>query len=111
MEFVYCEVQTESLNIITMSMHVPQNARQNGNKKITNKPTENAAKFIYLKTTLKSSTYIYKIINIPLHSGNTCYLLVQNFWSSKNIRFDIQKTIPLPLVYMGCTTWSLILRE
>ena len=40
MELAYCEVQTESLNIITMFKCVPQNARQNGNKKIANKPTE-----------------------------------------------------------------------
>jgi hypothetical protein len=52
-----------------------------------------------------------------LNSGNTCYLSVQNLWSShllqkkKTVKIRIYKTIILPVVLHGCETWSLILRN
>ena len=50
-----------------------------------------------------------------LKSGNACYRSVQNLLSSsllsKNLRINIFRYIILPVVWYGCETWSLILRE
>jgi hypothetical protein len=50
-----------------------------------------------------------------LSSGNACYHSVQNLLSSrllsKNLKIRIYKTIVLPVVFYGCETWSLTLRE
>jgi hypothetical protein len=52
---------------------------------------------------------------LPDKSGSACYLSVQNVWSSsllsKNIKIKIYRTIILPVVWYGCETWSLTLRE
>jgi hypothetical protein len=46
-----------------------------------------------------------------LNSGNACYHSVQNLLSSrllsKNLNFNIHKTISLPVVLYRCKTWSL----
>jgi hypothetical protein len=48
-------------------------------------------------------------------SGNACYHSVQNLLSSsllsKNVKIKIYRTIILPIVWYGCETWTLILRE
>jgi len=50
-----------------------------------------------------------------LRSGNACYHLVQNLFSSrllsKKLKIKIYRTILLPVVLYGCKTWSLTLRE
>ena len=56
-----------------------------------------------------------------LKSGNVCYPSVQNLFSSimlsKNIKIKIyvyihtHRTVILPFVLHGCSTWSLTLRE
>ena len=54
-------------------------------------------------------------IKCSLKSGSACYHLVQNLLSSsllsKNIKIKIYRTINLPVVFYGCDTWSLTLRE
>ena len=49
-----------------------------------------------------------------MNSGNACCLSVQNLssssWLSKNLRTK-NRTIILSIVFYGCETWSLILRE
>ena len=50
-----------------------------------------------------------------LKSGNVCCHSVQNILSSsllsKSFKFQIYRTIILPIVLCGCETWSLTLRE
>ena len=50
-----------------------------------------------------------------LKLGNACYHSVQNLLSSsllsKNLKLKIYRTILLPVVFYGCETWSLTLRE
>jgi hypothetical protein len=50
-----------------------------------------------------------------LNSGNACYHSVQSLLSyrllSRNVKVKIYKTIILPVVWYGCKTWSLTLRE
>jgi len=54
-------------------------------------------------------------IKSRLKSGNVCYHSVQNLLSSsllsKTIKIKIYRIIILPVVLLGCETWSLTLRE
>ena len=47
--------------------------------------------------------------------GNACYYSLQKILSShllsKKLKVNIYKTIILPVVFYGCETWSLTLRE
>ena len=71
--------------------------------------------FKYLGTTLTNQNSITEEIKSRLRSGNACYHSVQNLVSlrllSKNLNINIYRTIILPVVYYGCETWSLTLRE
>jgi len=59
--------------------------------------------------------YFMKLNWGKLKSGNACYHLVKNlvFSSllSKNIKIKTYRTIILPVVLLGCATWSLTLRK
>jgi hypothetical protein len=59
--------------------------------------------------------FIDEEIKSRLKSGNACYHSVQNLLSSslltKYITIKIYRTITLRVVYYGCETWSLTLRE
>jgi len=70
--------------------------------------------FKYLGTTLNHNS-VMEEIKSRLKSGNACYRSVQNLLSSsllsKNIRINIYRAIILPVVFYGCETWSLTLRE
>ena len=50
-----------------------------------------------------------------MKSGNACYHSVLNLLSSsllsKNLKIKIYRTINWPVVFDGCETWSLTLRE
>ena len=54
-------------------------------------------------------------IKSRLRSGSAYYHSVQNLLSSrllsKNLKIKIYRTIILPVVFYGCETWSLTLRE
>jgi len=54
-------------------------------------------------------------IKSRLKPGNACYHSVQNLLSisllSKNLKIKVYRTIILSVVFYGCETWSLTLRE
>jgi len=76
---------------------------------------ERVKEFKYLGTTLTYQNYIQEEMKCRLKSGNTCYHLVQNLLSSsllsKNLKVKVYRTIILPVVFYGCETRSLTLRE
>jgi hypothetical protein len=92
-----------------------QKTGQKHSIKIANRPSEDVAKFRYLRTTLTDQNYMHEEIKSRLNSGNTCYHLVQHLLSScllsRNFEIKIYKTIILPVVLYGCETWSLTPRE
>jgi hypothetical protein len=92
-----------------------QNAGQNHNIKIANRPFENVAQFKYLEMTVTNQNLIQEEIKRRLNSGNACHHSVQNLLFShllsKNVEIIIYKSIILPVVLYGCKTWSLTLRE
>jgi hypothetical protein len=70
--------------------------------------------FKYLGTTLTYKNYVQEKIKCRLKPGNACYHSVQNILSScllsKNLKI-IYRIVILPVVFYGCETWSLTLRE
>jgi len=54
-------------------------------------------------------------IKSRLKPGNACYHSVQNLLSIsllyKNLKIKVYRTIILSVVFYGCETWSLTLRE
>jgi hypothetical protein len=98
-----------------MFMAHEHSAGQSQKMKVDNKSFESAAKFTYLRTTLKNQHCIHEEIMSRLNSGKACHHLFKNLLSSslrsKNIKVKTHKTIILPVVLAGCDTWSLILRE
>jgi hypothetical protein len=83
-----------------------QNAGQNREIKIGNRPFENVSQFKYLGTTATNQKLIQEEIKRRLNSGNACYHSVQNLLSSllllKNVKVRIYKTIILPVVLYEC---------
>jgi len=83
--------------------------------KINNRSFESVDEFRYLRTTLTYQNSIQEEIKSKLKSGNACYHSVQNLLSSsllsKNLKIKISRNIILPVVFYGCETWSLTLRE
>ena len=69
----------------------------------------------YLGTTLKNQNSIEEDNTSKLKSGDACYHSVQHLLSSsllsKNIKIKIYRTLILPVLFYGCETWSLTLRE
>jgi hypothetical protein len=67
----------------------------------------------YLDTEVEIN--IQEKIKRRLSLGNACYHSVQSLLSSrllsKNLKMRIYKTIILPVIFCGCKTWSLTLRE
>jgi sorting nexin-29 len=92
-----------------------QNAGRNHSVRIDNSTFETVEEFKYLGTTLTNQNSTPEEIKRKLGSGNACYHSVQNLLSSrllsKNLKIKIYRTIILPVVFYGCETWSLILRE
>jgi hypothetical protein len=92
-----------------------QNAGHNHNIKIDNKSFERVEEFKYFGATLTNRNSIHKGIKSRLKSGNACYHSVQTLLSSrllpKNTKITVYRTVVLPVVFYGCETWSLTLRE
>jgi len=72
-------------------------------------------KFKYLETTLTNKNSFQEASKGRLKTENTCNHSVQNHLSSsllpKNITNKIYSTIILPVIFNGCETWLLTLRE
>ena len=92
-----------------------QNAGRIHSVRIDNNTFERVEDFKYLRTTLTNRNSIPEEITSRLSLGNACYNSVQNLLSSKllskNLKIKIHRTIILPVVFYGCETWSLTLRE
>jgi hypothetical protein len=82
---------------------------------INNSTSESVEEFKHLGTTLTHQNSIPEEIKNTLRLVNACYHSVQNLLSSrllsKNLKIKIYRTIILPIVFFGCETWSLTLRE
>jgi hypothetical protein len=83
--------------------------------KIDNRSIERVEEFKYLGVTLADQNSIQEEIKSRLKLGNACYYSVQNLLSSRflssNLKIKIYRILILPVVFYGCETWSLILRE
>jgi hypothetical protein len=68
-----------------------------------------------METTLTDQNYIREETNSKLKSGNAFYRSVQDLLYSsllsKNISTDIHRNTIFPVVFYGCETWSVTLRE
>jgi hypothetical protein len=66
----------------------------------------------YLGTNLTNQNSIQEEIMSRLKLENACYHSVQNLLSSSLLSSNLKiGTIILPVVFYGCETWFLILRE
>ena len=92
-----------------------KNPGRNRSVRTDNSTFERVEEFKYLGTILTNQNFIPEEIKSRLRSGNACYHSVQNLLSSrllfKNLKIKIYRTIILPVVWYGCETWSLTLRE
>ena len=83
--------------------------------KIDSNSYENVKTFKYLGSLLTNQKSIYQEIESVIKAGNSCYYLVQTLLSSrllsKNFKLIYIKQIILPVILLGCETWSLTLRE
>jgi len=98
-----------------MVMSRDQKAGRSHSIKTDNSSLERAEDFKYLGATLTNKNSIQKEIKSRLKSWNACYHSVQNLFSSnlvsKIIKYEIYRTIILPVVLYGCETWSLTLNK
>jgi len=83
--------------------------------KTDNSSIERVEDFKYLGTALTNQNYIQEEIKSRLKSGNVCCHSVKNLLNSsllsKNLKIKIYRTVILSVVFCGCETWSLTLRE
>jgi len=98
-----------------MVMSGDQNAGRIHSVRIDNSTFERMEEFKYLETNLTNQKSMAEEIKSRLRLGNACIHSVQNLLSSrllsKNVKIKIYRTIILSVVFYGCETWSLTLRE
>jgi hypothetical protein len=73
---------------------------------------ERVEDFKYLEQ-LNTSKFFQEEIKGKLKSGNACHHSVQNLLSSRLLskNLKIYRTIILTVIFYGCETWSLTLKE
>jgi hypothetical protein len=85
------EVNTEKIKYMFMSRH--KTTEQNHYTEVTNKSSENVAKFKYLGMTVTYHNCIHEEIKSRINLGKACYHAVQNLLSScllfRNIKIKI----------------------
>jgi hypothetical protein len=105
-------VNAEKTKYVVMSRD--QNAGQNGNVQIGNKPFETVEQFKYLGTTLTNQNSIHEEMKSRLKLGNACHNLVQNLVCSnllsKKVKMKIHRITILPVALDECESRSLTLR-
>ena len=98
-----------------MVMYRDQKAGPSHSIKIDNISLARVEGFRYLGTTLTYQNSIKEEIKIIFKSENACYHSVQNILSysflSRYLNIKLYRTIILPVVWYGCETWLLTLRE
>jgi hypothetical protein len=107
------EINAEKTKNMIMCRH--PNSGEYRHIRRANESFEKLTKVKFLGTTKTKQNDIQYEIKSRLHSGNACYLSVQNLLSSrlisKNLKIKIYKTIILPVVLYGRETRSLTLGE
>ena len=99
-----------------MFMSRDQIAGRSHDMEINNCFFEMVEGFKYLGRTIKNQNSIDEEIKSRLKSWNACYHSVQNNLLpsgliSKNLKIKVQRIIIFPVVFKGCETWWLTLRE
>jgi hypothetical protein len=106
------EVNTDKTKYMVMSRD--RNAGRGHGVKIDSITIERVKEFKYLGATLTDQNSIQKGIKSRLKLGNACYHLVQKLLSSRllsrNLKFNIYRTLILPVVLYGCKPWLLTFR-
>ena len=71
--------------------------------------------FKYLGVTVTNTNDVREEIKRRINMGNGCYYSLDKIFSprllSKKLKINTYKTVILPVVFYGCETWSLSLRE
>ena len=92
-----------------------QNIVQNQNMVIESSSFEKVEKFKYLGVTITNMNGIREEITRKINMGNACYYSLEKIFLShvlsKKLKVNTYKTIILPVVFYGCETLSLTLRE
>jgi len=98
-----------------MVMSRDQNAGRIHSVKIDNIIFDRVEEFKFMGTNLTNQNSIAEEIKSRLKSGIVYYLSVQNLLSSrflsKNLKIKMNRIIILPVVWSGCESTSLTLRE
>jgi len=98
-----------------MVMSRDQNAGRSHDLEIDYGFFERVEEFKCMGRTITNQNSIDEEIKSRLKSRNACYHSVQNLLSSglisKNLKIKVYRIIIFPVVFYGCETWSLTLRE
>jgi len=107
------EVNADKTKYMVMSRD--QNAGRSHNIKTDNSFCERVEEFKYLGTALTHQNSIQEEIKSRLNSENACNHSVHNRLStsllSKHLNIKIYRNIILSVIFYGCETWSLTLRQ
>jgi hypothetical protein len=103
------------LNVSKTEYIQHQQQRQNIITLVINTSFENVSKFKYLRTTKTHTNEVNHEIKSRIHSGNAFINSILKLLSSRllsnAVKIRIYKKITLPVLWYGCETWSLTLKE